>query len=38
MHIVGKKKKGYIKGRKVGPTKDNPNYDEWEAEDILVKS
>eukprot|EP00257_Ricinus_communis_P028438 XP_025015852.1 uncharacterized protein LOC112537423 isoform X1 [Ricinus communis] len=38
MHIVGRKKKGYITGRKVIPTEDDPGYDEWEAEDALVKS
>ena len=37
MHIIGRKKKGYIIGRKVALTEDNPNYDEWEAEDTLVK-
>ena len=38
MHIVGRKKKGYIIGKKAAPAKDDPNYDEWEAEDALVKS
>ena len=38
MHIAGKKKKGYIIGRKVAPTEDDPSYDECEAENALVKS
>ena len=38
MHIIGKKKKEYITGRKVAPAKDDPNYDERKAEDALVKS
>ena len=38
MHIVGRRKKGYIKGRKAAPVENNPSYDEWEAEDALVKS
>ena len=36
--IDGRKKKCYITGRKVAPTEDDPNYDDWEAEDALVKS
>ena len=38
MHIVGKKKKGYITGTKVAPVENDPNYDEWKVEDVLVKS
>ena len=38
MHIAGRRKKGYIIGRKAVPTKNDPSYDEWEAEDALVKS
>lgn len=38
MHIVGRRKKGYITGRKVAPAENDPSYDEWEAEDTLVKS
>ena len=38
MHIAGRRKKGYIIGRKVAPTENDPSYDEWEAEDVLVKS
>ena len=38
MHIAGRKKKGYITGRKIAPSESDPNYDEWEAEDALVKS
>ena len=38
MHIAGRKKKGYITRRKAAPTTDDPGYDEWEAEDALVKS
>ena len=38
MHIAKKKKKWFITGRKVAPTEDNPNYDEWAVEDALVKS
>ena len=38
MHIVGRKEKGYITGNKVAPAEDDPNYDEWEAEDALFKS
>ena len=38
MHIANRRKKGYITGRKVAPAENNPNYDEWEAEDVLVKS
>ena len=37
MHIVGRKK-GYITGRKVALTEENPNYDEWEVKHALVKS
>ena len=28
MHIVGRKKKGYITRNKVAPAEDDPNYDE----------
>ena len=38
MHIVGRRKKGYIIGRKVALAENDPSYDEWEAEDALVKS
>ena len=38
MHVAGRKKKGYITRKKTIPIKDDPNYDEWEVEDILVKS
>lgn len=38
MHIAGRRKKGYINGRKAVPTESDPNYDEWEAENALVKS
>ena len=38
MHIAGKRKKGYIIGRKAAPAENNPSYDEWEVEDALVKS
>ncbi|RVW34157.1 hypothetical protein CK203_092843 [Vitis vinifera] len=38
MHIAGRKKKGYIIKRKVALAQDDPNHDEWEAEDTLVKS
>ena len=38
MHIVGRRKKGYIIGRKAAPTENDPSYDEWEAKDALVKS
>ena len=38
MHIAGRKKKGYIIERKVALAQDDPNHDEWEAEDTLVKS
>ena len=38
MSIDGRKKKGYITGRKVAPAEDDPNYNEWEVEDALVKS
>ena len=38
MHIVGRRKKGYIIGRKATPAENDPSYDEWEAEDALVKS
>ena len=36
--ITSRKKNGYITGRKVLPIENDPNYDEWEAEDPLVKS
>ena len=38
MHIAGRRKKGYITGRKATPAENNPSYDEWETEDALVKS
>ena len=38
IHITGRKKKGYIIGRKITLAEDNPNYDEWEAKNALVKS
>ncbi|RVW69926.1 hypothetical protein CK203_061910 [Vitis vinifera] len=38
MSIDGRKKKGYITGRKVASVEDDPNYNEWEVEDALVKS
>ncbi|XP_071902889.1 uncharacterized protein [Coffea arabica] len=38
MHIAGRKKKGYINGKKAAPAVDDSSYDEWEAEDSLVKS
>ena len=38
MHIAGKKKKGYIIGRKAAPKESDSSYDEWEAEDAVVKS
>ena len=38
MHIAGRKKMGYITGRKAAPAEDDPDYDEWEAENALVKS
>ncbi|XP_048232868.1 uncharacterized protein LOC125370622 [Ricinus communis] len=37
MQIAGRKKKGYITRRKVAPTEDDPGYNEWKAEDALVK-
>ena len=37
MHIVGRRKKGYITGRKA-VVENDPSYDEWESEDALVKS
>lgn len=36
--LLQEKKKGYINGKKVAPAEDDPSYDEWEAEDALVKS
>ena len=38
MHIAGRRKKGYITGRKVAPAENNPSYNEWEAKDALVKT
>ena len=38
IHIAARKKKGYIIGRKVALVEDDPNYDECEAKDALVKS
>ena len=38
MHIASKRKKGYITARKAAPAENDPSYDEWEAEDVLVKS
>lgn len=38
MHIAGTKKKGLYYRKKVALTEDDPGYDEWEAEDALVKS
>ena len=38
MHVAGRSKKGYIKGRKATPAENDPSYDEWEDEDALVKS
>ena len=38
MHIAGRRKKGYIIGRKVAPADNDPSYDEREVEDALVKS
>jgi vacuolar-type H+-ATPase subunit I/STV1 len=37
MHIAGRRKKGYINGRKAAPAESDPSYDDWEAEDALVK-
>ena len=36
MHIAGRRKEGYITRRKAAPAKNDPSYDEWEAEDALV--
>ncbi|PNX89541.1 hypothetical protein L195_g045661, partial [Trifolium pratense] len=30
MHIAGRKKKGYINGRKAAPAESDPKYDDWE--------
>ena len=38
MHIAGRRKKGYITGRKAAPAENDSSYDEREAEDALVKS
>ena len=38
MHISGRRKKGYIIGRKVAPVENDSGYDEWEAKDAMVKS
>ena len=38
IYITSRKKKGYIIGRKITLAEDNPNYDEWEAKNALVKS
>ena len=38
MHIAGRRKKGYITGRKAAPVENDPSYNEWESEDALVKS
>ena len=38
MYIAGKRKKGYLTGRKVAPADDDPSYDEWDADDKTVKS
>ena len=38
IHIIGRKKKGYIIGRKITLVEDGPNYNEWEAKSALVKS
>ena len=37
MYIVGGRQKGYITRKKVAPVEDNPNHDEWEAKNALVK-
>lgn len=38
MYIAGKRKKGYITGRKAELAETDADYDEWEAEDKTVKS
>ena len=38
IHITSRKKKCYIIGRKITLAEDDPNYDEWEAKNALVKS
>lgn len=38
MYIAGKKKKGYLTGRKVVPKEDDPSFEEWDSEDKTVKS
>ncbi|KAL5699976.1 hypothetical protein ACHQM5_025485 [Ranunculus cassubicifolius] len=38
MQIGGRKKKGYLTGRKAAHAENDPSYDDWEAEDLLVKS
>ena len=38
IHIIGRKKKGYIIERKIALVEDDPNYDEWEAKNDQVKS
>lgn len=38
MHIAARKKFGYISGNKIAPKASKPKYEEWEADNALVKS
>src|SRR4051812_35105316 len=38
IHIVGRKKMGYLRGSIKAPAEDDPKYDDWFSEDQKVKS
>ncbi|KAJ8624758.1 hypothetical protein MRB53_033288 [Persea americana] len=38
MHIAGRRKMGYLQGSTKAPSKDDPKYEDWEADDQRAKS